>query len=269
MKNLRIFMSGFFLCNIRMSYRALSTYRAATLLKLCSTALAITIYLFLWQGIFGEEEVLNNFTLGDLLLFVILVRVMRVCYPFNVSNSYSQLVKSGNILTWLLKPISIETRLFSQSIGNSLYNAAFVGIPSLILIPLFVQVHPVALGRIILFCVWFLLAYIFVFLFELTIGLISYHTTSLWGINQFKSAIVVLMSGELLPLSLYPEVMHRVLSYLPFSSIYYIPISIVLNRDLENIIILFMILLTSIISLLIFYSFLSKKMIKKIMIQGG
>ena len=80
MRNLHIFMSGFFLCNIRLSYRALSTYRAATLLKLCSTTLAITIYLFLWQGIFGEEEVLNNFTLGELLLFVILATEGRARY---------------------------------------------------------------------------------------------------------------------------------------------------------------------------------------------
>lgn len=262
-------ISQFFILNVRLTFDTLFTYKAATILTFCTNIFIVLIYLFLWKGIYGEQTIVNGYTLKELLLFIILLRVLRRSYPFHVSKTYGQLIKNGSIATWLLKPIPIELRLLSQAIGQTIYQFCFSGLPMLLLVPLFANIPNFTFVSAALFLLWYISAFIFLYIFEIIIGVISYYTTSLWGVGNFKSALIAFFTGELLPLSFYPVALLGFLEVLPFSAVYYLPISILLSKVVENTWITFSILWLSIILLLGLYLSISQKMIKRISVQGG
>lgn len=57
--------------------------------------------------------------------------------------------------------------------------------------------------------------------------------------------------------------------YLPFSTIYFIPVNILMEKEVNNISIFLLIIWCSTLALFVLYKILSAVMIKKIMIQGG
>jgi len=255
--------------NAKMSFDVLSTYRAATLLKLFTNAFMILIYLFLWKALYCEHSVVNGFGLNELLFFIILLRMLRTFYPFHISSMYGHMIKDGSIVSWLLKPVHVEIRLLSQAIGQAAYNFLFCCIPSLVLVFVFVRIPEIPFTSYLIFFLWIISAFVFTFMLEINVGVISYYTINLWGINKFKSAIITFLAGELLPLSFYPARLYKILETVPFASIYYIPISVFVGKYNGSLWIPLYVLWFSIIFLLGVYLIVSKKMIRRIMIQGG
>ena len=264
LKNLKIIIH-----NAKMSFEVLSTYRAATLLKLFINAFMILIYIFLWKALYGENSVVNGYGLNELLLFIILLRMLRTIYPFHISSMYGYMIKDGSIVSWLLKPTYVEIRLLSQAIGQAAYNSLFCCIPSLALVFIFVHIPPIPVTSYLILFLWIISAFVFAFMLEINIGVMSYYTVSIWGINNFKATIIAFLAGELLPLSFYPLRLYKILELFPFASIYYIPISVFVGEYNGSLWMPLYILWFSIVLFLGAYLILSKKMIKKIMVQGG
>lgn len=253
----------------KLCFKMKSTYRAATILKLFMNIFLTITFLFLWNAIYYNNTIINNFSLQDTLTYIIILRACRCLYPYNIAMTYANMVKNGKISLMLLKPIPLELQFISKAIGNSLYDFCYCSLPSLLLIPLFCHNITISIFRIPYFLICIIGSYIFIFLFEMVIGVLSYHTKNLWGINIFKTTIVSLLSGEFLPISFYPKWLLNIIYKLPFSSIYFIPISIILNKPIYDLGTYIFILTFSICLLTVLYFMLSRKMIKHITIQGG
>jgi len=259
----------FFIFNMVLSFKTLSTYRAATILKFFVNFFLTLISLFLWKAIYNNDDVISGYTLEETFQYIILLRMCQCVYPFGTAKSYAELIKTGQVTQYLLKPLSLEIQIVSSVIGKSVYNFCFCSIPSIILMLLFVDKWSINIFRLPLFFIWFIGAYVFVFLFEISIGVICYYVKNLWGIDAFKNTIQTLFSGELLPLQFYPHWLLNILDILPFASIYYVPIALLLGKTMDNIWMYIFILLFSNLFFLLIYTGLSKKMIKHITIQGG
>ena len=50
------------------------------------------------------------------------------------------------------------------------------------------------------------------------------------GSNLLKTSIVAFMSGSLIPLAFFPKVVSAILSFLPFSSLIYTPVMIIVGK---------------------------------------
>lgn len=252
-----------------LSFRAGLTYRAATILRLVSNVFITLVYIFLWLALFQGKTEINGFQKNEMIQYVIATRMLKLLYPYSVSNNYGSLIKSGKIFSWLLKPIPLEVHLLSQSIGTTCYNLCFYCTPAVCLLIAFITLPSLKIVQYGVVFIWFASAYLFLFLLECCVGVVSYYTTSLWGINQFKAAILGFLAGELLPLSFYPAFFLNVFEKLPFVSVYYVPISILLGKVDRFPIPEFGVLLGSILVFFAVYRFLRWRMQKHIMIQGG
>lgn len=259
----------FALYDILLSFKTELTYRAATILRLCSNVFTTLVYIFLWSALYANKPSINGFSRSEMILFTILLRMMRTLYPYQISGTYGNMIKHGSIYAWLLKPVHIEVHLLSKAIGQFAYNLCFYCIPAFSLVFIFIGIPKIELSNVISFCIWFVSTFAFVFLLECCIGTISYYTTNLWGVNQLKGAVIAFLSGELLPLGFYPTALLRVFELLPFGAIYYVPISILLGKSSPEQNTQFLILWISILLLLVVYLIMAKKMQKRIMIQGG
>lgn len=252
-----------------LSFRTGLTYRAATILRIVSNVFVTLVYIFLWLALFQGKTEINGFQKNEMIQYVIATRMLKLLYPYSASDNYGSLIKSGKIFSWLLKPIPLEVHLLSQSIGTMGYNLCFYCTPAVCLLIAFIDLPSLKIAQYGVVIIWFASAYLFLFLLECCVGVISYYTTSLWGINQFKAAILGFLAGELLPLSFYPSFFLNIFEKLPFVSVYYVPIAILLGKVNNFPLLEFCILWGSILVLCEVYGFLRRRMQKHIMIQGG
>ena len=67
-------------------------------------------------------------------------------------------------------------------------------------------------------------------LFDFCFGMVAFFTTYIFGMLMAKEAIMSFLTGQLIPLSFFPEVVQRMFDFLPFSSIVYTPVMIYLGK---------------------------------------
>ena len=67
-------------------------------------------------------------------------------------------------------------------------------------------------------------------LFDFCFGMIAFFTSYIFGMQLVKSAILSFLTGQLIPLSFFPDAVQNVFSFLPFSSMVYTPTMIYLGR---------------------------------------
>ncbi|HHX7738036.1 TPA: ATP-binding cassette domain-containing protein [Streptococcus pneumoniae] len=86
------------------------------------------------------------------------------------------------------------------------------------------------LGLTVLYLFSLTLAYLINFFFNICFGFSAFVFKNLWGSNLLKTSIVAFMSGSLIPLAFFPKVVSDILSFLPFSSLIYTPVMIIVGK---------------------------------------
>ena len=105
---------------------------------------------------------------------------------------------------------------------------------------------------------------------ELIIGILTFYTTSSWGLQCFKQAITSFFSGALIPIELMPIWLQNITNVMPFKSMVYFPVSLFLGNlsEMEAIKGLifqgFWIIILAALS-----GILYKRAIRKVTIMGG
>lgn len=86
------------------------------------------------------------------------------------------------------------------------------------------------LGLTVIYLFSLTLAYLINFFFNICFGFSAFVFKNLWGSNLLKTSIVAFMSGSLIPLAFFPKVVSDILSFLPFSSLIYTPVMIIVGK---------------------------------------
>lgn len=76
-------------------------------------------------------------------------------------------------------------------------------------------------------CIMSFLIYV---LFDFCFGMIAFFTTYIFGLMMIKNALLGFLTGQLIPISFFPQAMQRVFDFLPFSSMVYTPVMIYLGK---------------------------------------
>ena len=67
-------------------------------------------------------------------------------------------------------------------------------------------------------------------MFDFCFGMIAFFTTYIFGLSMAKEALLSFLTGQLIPISLFPVAIQKVFEYLPFSSMIYTPVMIYLGK---------------------------------------
>lgn len=253
---------------VKTSFKSFSIYKIANLFNIGTQLLIIALQIFLWRALYSKTDVIRSYSFNDMILYIIYSSMIARVYPLGISSRYGEIIKKGEIASYLLKPIRVELQLLCESIGRSLYYFIYMTLPVLIVATLFFDIN-ITLTNLLLSSSMIILSYIFLFFFELIIGSLAYKTHSLWGINNFKSSIIKLLSGKLIPLNFYPTILGNILKFIPFSAMYFLPINLLLNKEIKNLVYYIFSLIAGIVLATFIYTIVAKKMERNIMIQGG
>lgn len=252
------------------AFKRNTVYRFEWITGIINTCLQIFISFAIWKALYGSNQEVNGVTLGMIATnFVIGLGLTQV---FTFDETYVQhKINSGLIGLELLKPINFHSVLMAETLGNVIFKVLTNYLPALVLSIIFLDILPAAgVTEFILFFISICIGFGVLWSISLTVQMLAFWIINVWSIATLKNAIVMVLSGALIPVWFMPSAMQSLLNYTPFKSIYFTPIQIYLGNTgvyetLTNILI-------QVVWLLIIYSFsliLWQFGKKKIIVQGG
>lgn len=211
-------------------------YKGAFYLFIVCSLFGSFINYYLWMAIYGSssKSTLGGLTQHEMVVYVFMSYITCNIVMISIARTVGQDVVKGNVVMNLIKPIDYRMSLIARSVGTMLYQflvpSIFVWI-GLEVYKYFVLGEPVThFSNIILYLVSVIFSFLIYVLFDFCFGMIAFFTTYIFGLQMAKDALLSFLTGQLIPLTFFPEVVQRVFDFLPFSSMVYAPVMIYLGK---------------------------------------
>lgn len=206
-------------------------FRLSTVVMVIGNLLYLIVVYFLWKSIYAlaETDVVNGMTFTDTLIYLVLATALFNFMEMYVVWEMGRNIQSGKIVLDLLKPMKYRRYLFWSYSGSFVTQFFFTFLPTFIVVSIVTR-GAVALGiNLLYFAVSVVMAVIINYGIDFIVGTICLYTESIWGINIMKQVIVLLLSGATVPIAFFPEPLKTVVYYMPFQSIYNMPLTLLLD----------------------------------------
>lgn len=216
------------------AFRQLFAYQAAMLAGIFTNSifgvLLSAVYLALYQSQEPGASV-AGFTARQTVTYVWLGQALIA--PVMIWGWWEIImtIRTGAVVTDMLKPISYFGFWLSRDIGRAVGHAVLRGIPTM---AIGATVHDLAYPGSpwlwLVFPISVALAVVVSFCFRFMMNLWGFWVLDYRGIAGVSVIVVGVFSGHLLPLAWYPDPVHEVLNLLPFRAIIMLPIEIWLGQ---------------------------------------
>lgn len=262
--------------------QSLLIYKAQTFMWLIISFVELFFVVFLYQAIYknsenGMNSVINGFTFYEMVLYM----VTSFVFSFIVSSSDTSWniftdIQEGTIANTLTKPVSYRLRHLFTYFGYIVIGYAVMVIPILsIVYGCFIGFGLIEIEitrfiiNILLFFVFTIVACLINDALCYFVGLLTFFTEHMFGLNMFKIALQSLLSGTMIPLS-YMGAFGVVCSYTPFAFMNSTPVLTIMGKIEPTSALLYVgigiiwLVFMELINHLFF-----KHCIKKVSVQGG
>jgi ABC-2 type transport system permease protein len=207
-------------------------YRANLIMYLLYWLVSPIIYLAVWTSIAQSKGSVNGFTANDFVTYYLTLLVVDQITSNIVIHTFAYKVQDGTLSGELVRPIH---PMLTNALVN---NIAFKILTIMGFVPvwiiLFFLYKPdyshVTLTGILLAIPAMLLGFIVGFLLSAAITSLAFWTTRVYSIHEFYYAMILLFSGQFVPLTLMPKLIQDVAQYLPFQLLIYFPIQLILGK---------------------------------------
>ncbi len=216
---------------IRIRFLTMLAYRVNYYSGILIYTLNIGVNYFTWKAIYGGDESLGGFTGAQMTTYVAVSWMARAFYFNNLDREISSDIRDGNIAIQFIRPYNYVLVKMMQGLGEGLFRFLMLMIPGMAIAML---LFPVQLPTELSAWAGFLTMLFFSFLINSQInvltGLSAFFVENNEGVMRMKRVIVDLFSGLIVPISLFPGWLARVLEVLPFQAITYLPGSVFTGR---------------------------------------
>lgn len=262
------------------------TYRFRFIFWVTFEILYLVIAYFLWRGVYQshassygipiDEVVIGGYTLATMIMYVFCEKIIGNLTYVDCSDFIANDIRDGSIAMRLIKPLSYRKQLFFQGIGNLVISFFVFAIPFIIILfgcSFFIDINininfPSAIMLAISILLGGIISYFVSFLF----GMILFLTINSFGMWQLRSALERILSGALIPISLFPNWLKVICDFVPFAQTRFVPICFAIgkyNDDVWGGILALGIQLAWIVGLAILSKLLWNRATKRIIVQGG
>lgn len=251
-------------------------YKGAFYLFILISTFSSFISYFLWSAIYGSSDsaVLGGLSRDEMTVYIFMVYVTSSVVAIGVSEWVSRDVVKGMVAMQLIKPIDYRMSLIARAVGQMIYRLILPSVfiwGGLELYKFFVLgMGFTPIENVLLYILSCVLSFLIYALFDFCVGMVAFFTSYVFGLFLVKEAIMGFLTGQLIPLSFFPEVVRRVFDFLPFSSMIYAPVMIYLGKYQGQE--LAWVLLRQLAWVLILYglgSLIWKKVTKRLVVLGG
>lgn len=206
-------------------------YRLSFLLWRFRQVLRLLLIFFLWNSIYTGKGALFGYTKAEMLTYILLSSLVSTIVLASRTQEIAEGILNGDVVNYLLKPISFFKVYFTRDIGDKLLNSLF----SIVEIALFVVLlnSPLILSQrenSLILCIFFALNGIVLFFFiNLILSFIAFWSTEIWAPRFIMQILIFFLSGTYFPLDILPRPIYYILLATPFPYLYYLPVKIYLR----------------------------------------
>jgi ABC-2 type transport system permease protein len=202
-----------------------ATYRMDVITEIGSLVLRVYILRALWTALYAQNAAPLNLPLHSMITYATVAMLMSLILEVDGTRLIRERIREGTIATDLMKPISVPLYFFSDGVGQTVLHAVLV-IPSLLFALLLVRIDVPSPATFAAFLLAFLIGYGVNFFLNFLMNSIAF-----WTLETFAAQLIVrwtsdLLSGQIIPLTLFPGIVGRIVFALPFAAIYSTPLLI-------------------------------------------
>ena len=203
-----------------------SVYRVQVFTRIGSILLRVFLMATLWTALYRSNGEQAGITLHGMITYVTLALVIGLIYDVDGAYVIREKIREGSIAIDLMRPISVPLYVFSDTVGQTLFSIVQI-VPALLLSLLIVRVDPPVNSLAALaFLGSVLMGFLLNYFIDLMMATITFWTMEIFGIQIMVQFIVSLLSGALVPLTLFPPgPLQKAVLALPFAGLYNDPIS--------------------------------------------
>lgn len=254
--------------------KSIFAYKASVIMGLIGRIIMVSVTFFLWKAIYNSSatSIIKGFTISQMLTYVMISFLVSQTVFVDTSHQIGNEVKDGSIAMTLIKPINFYIIQLFRAFGDLIFNFSFLLFPGLIVVTVYglnVGID-ISFFSIVIFIFSIVLGALINFHYSYLFGLLAFKLNNIWGIQQLSRSIIMLLSGSLIPLTFFPDIIQKIFSLLPFSSIIYVPSMIFVNKySISQILGALLMQIFWIIVLFLISKIFWKKAINTLSIQGG
>ncbi len=191
----------------------------------------VAVYYFIWRAVYTHEPNYGGLSFEQMVTYVAVGWIIRSLYFNNIDHEMAHDILEGKISMVMLKPVSIQWTYISRSLGESAFRLVMLTLPAAAVILVVFPVRPPASA-----------AHFFAFLAALSgsillvaalnfiVGSCAVSLKSILGLLRAKFWAQELLSGLLVPVTLFPSPLREISGLLPFQHIGFTPMMVYLGK---------------------------------------
>ena len=191
----------------------------------------VTVYYFIWRAIYAADPGFASLSFREMLTYVSVAWIIRSLYFNNIDVQISQDIIEGKITTALLKPIDVQAATLARALGESVFRMIMLTLPSTVVLFLVYELLPPS-GALAfaMFLLALLGSVLIVSALNFIVGGFAVKMKSILGLLRAKFYVMDLLSGLIVPISLFPSPFREISEWLPFQHIVYTPLMLYLGK---------------------------------------
>jgi len=216
---------------VRIGFLNMLAYRARYYVGVLTYLFNVAVYYFIWRAVYRESATVVGMTLPEMITYVAVGWTIRSFYFNEIDRDIAGQVQEGRLAMNPIRPVNFQTVMIFDAAGQSAFRAALFTVPIGIVVALLFPVQPpVSFAAGALFLLSAVLSFFLVAAINFLVGLIAIRTKSILGILRAKYLVLELLSGLLIPTTLFPQPFRSILFASPFPHINYTPAALYLGK---------------------------------------
>ena len=221
----------------KLLFKAQLAWRASIAFNMLFTVLKILFAVVVWGAVYAENAVIGGFTLqGMLTYYVISSFFSQLDLSGEVAGEVSARIRNGTFSRYMVIPARVEGYFHAQNYGaaalSMLFNLAAAAAWTLLFGIEFTITRSPGLiaGALALEA----LGLIFMVQLNFLLGILTFRFGDISLFLMIKSNLLSILTGTMIPLNLFPELLLRLLRLTPFYAVTYLPTMLLLGRNAEE-----------------------------------
>ena len=221
----------------KVNFKAQFAWRADVIFNMNFTIAKILFAYLLWHMVFSGREMVSGFTFHSMLSYYIVSSFLsQLEMSERISSEIFQRIRNGTFSKYMIIPISMEGYFVAMEAGIVLFYLVFDLVAAFLWVFIFqiefafVTNVFILLGALCLI----LLGLFFMVQFSYYLGILTLKYQGIDTFLMIKNNLMALITGTIVPLSLFPEAVVRVMKVLPFYYVTYLPSMLLIGKCQEE-----------------------------------
>ncbi|MFQ9514743.1 MAG: ABC transporter permease [Eubacterium sp.] len=205
------------------TYKEWSAYRTHSMVSIFVGPVYFIVQYFIWNSVYGgSQTTIYNMELSQILSYFGAVTLIGYLTMDFADWNLQMLIRTGKFITFNLRPIHHRFFALSQKIGHRALGFLFEFLPCFLIFQFIFKVNmiPVHIGWTVLSIG---LSFLMNFYVNYCIGMTAFWLVQASGIKNVFNVLCSLLSGSIIPLVFFPGFLQKILFFLPFQYISYVP----------------------------------------------